>query len=112
MTVRAVLDLGGGATADRIKEAVRIILSDKKTDHLFINIFGGITRCDEVAGGIHKAYEEGNLTIPVIIRFEGTNKAKGLEIISGIPGVTYADSLLEGVAARSAQKKLVGGGRK
>ena len=112
MTVRAVLDLGGGATADRIKEAVRIILSDKKTDHLFINIFGGITRCDEVAGGIHKAYEEGNLTKPVIIRFEGTNKAKGLEIISGIPGVTYADSLLEGVAALSAQKKLVGGRQK
>lgn len=103
---------GRRSDADRIKEAVRIILSDKKTDHLFINIFGGITRCDEVAGGIHKAYEEGNLTKPVIIRFEGTNKAKGLEIISGIPGVTYADSLLEGVAALSAQKKLVGGGRK
>lgn len=110
MTVRAVLDLGGGATAERIKEAVRIILSDTATDHLFINIFGGITRCDEVAGGIRKAYEEGNLTKPVIIRFEGTNKAKGMEIISGIPGVTYADSLLEGVAALSAQKK--GGGRK
>jgi len=112
MTVRAVLDLGGGATADRIKEAVRIILNDRKTQHLFINIFGGITRCDEVAGGIRKAYEEGNLTKPVIIRFEGTNKAKGLEIISGIPGVTYADSLLEGVAALSAQKKNEGGSRK
>ncbi len=112
MCVRAVLDLGGGATAERIKEAVRIILSDRKTEHLFINIFGGITRCDEVAGGVRKAYEEGNLTKPVIIRFEGTNKAKGLEIISGIPGVTYADSLLEGVADLSAQKKNEGGGQK
>ncbi len=109
MTVRAVLDLGGGATAERIKEAVRIILSDAKTEILFINIFGGITRCDEVAGGIRKAYDEGNLTKPVIIRFEGTNKAKGLEIISGIPGVTYADSLLEGVAVLSEMKKKEGG---
>ncbi len=96
--VRAVLDLGGGATAERIKEAVRIILSDEDTHFLFINIFGGITRCDEVAGGIKLAYESGRLTKPVIIRFEGTNKAKGLDIISGIPGVAYADGLIEGVA--------------
>lgn len=113
MSVRAVLDLGGGATAERIQEAVRIILSDERTRHLFINIFGGITRCDEVAGGIRRAYEAGHLTKPVILRFEGTNKARGLEIISGIPGVTYADSLLEGVAALSAEKNgSKGGGRK
>ena len=113
MSVRAVLDLGGGATAERIQEAVRIILSDERTRHLFINIFGGITRCDEVAGGIRRAYEAGHLTKPVILRFEGTNKARGLEIISGIPGVTYADSLLEGVAVLSAEKNgSKGGGRK
>lgn len=112
MTVRAVLDLGGGATAERIKEAVRIILSDGKTEYLFINIFGGITRCDEVAGGIQKAYEEGNLTKPVVIRFEGTNKAKGLEIISNIPGVKYADGLLEGVDVLTTLKDNEGGAQK
>ena len=80
MSVRAVLDLGGGATAERIQEAVRIILSDERTRHLFINIFGGITRCDEVAGGIRRAYEAGHLTKPVILRFEGTNKARGLAV--------------------------------
>lgn len=110
MRVRAVLDLGGGATAERIQEAVRIILSDERTKYLFINIFGGITRCDEVAGGIRRAYEAGHLTKPVILRFEGTNKARGLEIISGIPGVAYADSLLEGVAVLCAEKNGSKGG--
>ena len=109
MRVRAVLDLGGGATAERIQEAVRIILSDERTKYLFINIFGGITRC-EVAGGIRRAYEAGHLTKPVILRFEGTNKARGLEIISGIPGVAYADSLLEGVAVLCAEKNGSKGG--
>src|SRR5665648_696688 len=55
MKVGAALDLGGGATADRIKEAVRIILSDEKIKYLYINIFGGITRCNEVAEGVKTA---------------------------------------------------------
>ena len=82
----------------------------QRTKYLFINIFGGITRCDEVAGGIRRAYEAGHLTKPVILRFEGTNKARGLEIISGIPGVAYADSLLEGVAVLCAEKNGSKGG--
>ncbi len=97
MTTRTTLDLGGGATAERIKEAVRILLSDDKIEYLFINIFGGITRCDEVAGGIRLAKELYNIKQPMVIRFEGTNKAKGLEIIDGLENVTYVDGLLAGV---------------
>ena len=97
MTTRTTLDLGGGATAERIKEAVRILLSDPKIEYLFINIFGGITRCDEVAGGIRMAKELYDIKQPMVIRFEGTNKDKGLEIISGLGNVTYVDGLLAGV---------------
>ncbi len=97
MTVSAVLDLGGGATAERIQHAVRILFSTPGAEYLFINIFGGITRCDEVAGGIRKAVEELGVTKPIVVRFEGTNKEKGLEIIQGLPNVTFADGLREGV---------------
>jgi len=97
MIVRSSLDLGGGATAERIKEAVRIILSDEKIKLLFINIFGGITRCDEVAGGIVMALDMYNIDKKIIVRFEGTNKDKGLEIIAGNPKVVYVPGLIEGV---------------
>lgn len=97
MSVRATLDLGGGATSDRIIEAVRIIMTDDKTKQLFINIFGGITRCDEVAYGIRAAIEQYRIEKPVIVRFEGTNKDKGLEILNGLTGVIYVNGLAEGV---------------
>ena len=95
--VRASLDLGGGATADRIKEAVRIILADPKIEILFINIFGGITRCSEVALGIKGAIEEYGITSPIIVRFEGTNKEIALETIKPLTSVIYADGLISGV---------------
>ena len=97
MKVRTALDLGGGATSERIKEAIRIILDDDKNKALFINIFGGITRCDEVAGGIRLAKEQYGINKLIIIRFEGTNKEKGLEIIQGLENVVYADGLIAGV---------------
>ncbi len=95
--VSAVLDMGGGATADRIEHAVRILFSTPGSKVLFINIFGGITRCDEVAAGIRNAVENQEIDRPIIVRFEGTNKDKGLEIIQGLKGVTYVDGLLSGV---------------
>lgn len=98
-SVRATLDLGGGATAERIREAVRIMTSDSAVKALFINIFGGITRCDEVAGGIREALTEHGVSTPVVVRFEGTNKDKGLEILAGLDGVTYVDGLSSGVEA-------------
>ncbi len=98
MTVGAVLDLGGGATAERIKEAIRILFMNKKIKALFINIFGGITRCNEVALGVKLAME---MYVPdkmLIVRFEGTNKQQGLEVLESIKGnVTFVDGLAEGV---------------
>ncbi len=105
MTVRASLDLGGGATADRIKEAVRIILADPEIHYLFINIFGGITRCSEVALGIKKAIEEYGIKSPIIVRFEGTNKEIALETIKPLENVIYADGLISGVKELCVLKK-------
>ena len=97
MSVYAGLDLGGGATSERIKEAVRIISSGEQVKAVFINIFGGITRCDEVASGIRLAKEIYGIDKPIVVRFEGTNKDKGLEIINGLENVIYADGLIQGV---------------
>ncbi len=87
MKVSAVLDLGGGATADRIKEAMRILLETPGAKAVLINIFGGITRCNEVAEGVRLALEGKHQDKIVVVRMEGTNKAQGLEIISGIRDV-------------------------
>lgn len=104
MKVGAALDLGGGATSDRIAEAVRTVLSNKSIKALMISIFGGITRCDEVAGGLRFAMESGKAGDAfVVVRVEGTNKEKGLEIIKGIKGnVTPVDNIAEGVRELAA----------
>lgn len=100
MTVGAALDLGGGATADRIKEAVRIVLSNPDIDTLFISVFGGITRCDEVAGGIRMALTGEHRNKTVVVRMEGTNKQQGLDIIKSIGGgIMSVDGIPQGVAA-------------
>ncbi len=105
MKVGAALDLGGGATADRIKEAIRIILSNKQIKALFINIFGGITRCDEVAGGVKSAVAQLTEQKLIIVRFEGTNKDKGMAILSSIQGSVIAvNGLREGVQELDARK--------
>jgi succinyl-CoA synthetase beta subunit len=96
--VGSALDLGGGATADRIAEAIRIILGNPRIRALFINIFGGITRCDEVAGGVQQALAGLAGGPLVIVRFEGTNKEKGLQILDSLTDrVVAADGLHEGV---------------
>jgi len=109
MKVGAALDLGGGATSDRIAEAIRIVLSNKNIKALFISIFGGITRCDEVAGGVKIAMEsQGNENKMVIIRIEGTNKDKGLEILKSIKGsIIPADSIREGVRELAARREML-----
>lgn len=99
MKVGAALDLGGGATAERIKEAVRIVLKTENVDMLLISIFGGITRCDEVAKGVKMALESSDSSKTVIIRIEGTSKQEGLKVIDTICGVVAADSIPEGVEA-------------
>lgn len=105
MKVGAALDLGGGATAERIKEAVRIILSNEKIKYLYINIFGGITRCNEVAEGVKTAMLTQSDDKCVIVRLEGTNKDLGVTIIKTIGDkVSSVDGLVEGVAELSKRR--------
>lgn len=81
MTVGECMDQGGGATRDRLCEAVRIMFSDPKIEVVLVYIFGGITRCDEVVMGIKMALEEQPAEKRVVVRIEGTNKEQAMEII-------------------------------
>ena len=76
------LDVGGGATKERVCEAFKIILSDEKVKGILVNIFGGIVRCDLIAEGILAAVKEVQLKIPVVVRLEGNNAALGAEILN------------------------------
>jgi succinyl-CoA synthetase beta subunit len=76
------LDVGGGATSEKMAAALNIVLSDPNVTALFINILGGITRCDEVARGILKAKEKTGVTKPVVIRLVGTNEEEGKRILT------------------------------
>jgi succinyl-CoA synthetase beta subunit len=91
------LDIGGGATPEQVATALRIILTDENVKCVLFNIFGGITRCDEVANGILIAYNEVMPSVPMIIRLQGTNAAAGNQIISEaqIPNIISADTLTE-----------------
>ncbi len=109
LKVCAGLDLGGGATADRICEALRIMFSTPGIRGALINIFGGITRCDEVAGGVKQAVEKYGLDGRVIIiRMEGTNKEQGVMIIRSLKGnITLVDGLRESMLAlKEARQSL------
>jgi succinyl-CoA synthetase beta subunit len=108
--VACALDLGGGATADRISEAVRIVLSNPSVRLVFVNIFGGITRCEEVAGGIVRASAE-SPTGQFVVRMEGTNKEKGLAICRESPqGIRLVDGL-EGAMVAIADAFADAGGQ-
>jgi succinyl-CoA synthetase beta subunit len=84
------LDVGGGASAEQVKNAFRIILSDKNVKAILINIFGGIMRGDRIAEGVVSAAKEIGLPVPVVVRLEGTNVELGKEILakSGLPLIT------------------------
>ena len=90
------LDVGGGATPEKVASAVKIILSDPKVRRVLVNIFGGILRCDIAGEGIVMAYKETGSSIPLVVRMLGTNVAEGKEILagSGLP-VVFADTLTE-----------------
>ncbi len=75
------LDIGGGARADKVKQSVQLVLKNPNVKGLFINIFGGITRCDEVANGIIEAYEEKRYDVPLVVRLQGTNYEEGKRIL-------------------------------
>ena len=75
------LDVGGGASSEKVSAAFKIILSDKNVKGILINIFGGIMRCDVLAQGVVDAAKETNLSIPLVVRLAGTNVEKGKEIL-------------------------------
>jgi succinyl-CoA synthetase beta subunit len=76
------LDVGGGASADQVKNAFQIILSDKNVKAILINIFGGIMRCDRIAEGVVEASKQVGMPVPVVVRLEGTNVELGKEILA------------------------------
>ncbi len=96
------LDVGGGATREKVTAAFKIILSDQNVEGILVNIFGGIMRCDIIANGILEAAKEVNLSIPLVVRLEGTNADLGKEILakSGL-AIISADNLAD------AAKKIV-----
>jgi succinyl-CoA synthetase beta subunit len=76
------LDAGGGSKADEVVTALEVLLSDDKVKALLVNIFGGITRCDEVAEGLLVALERLGTTMPIVVRLDGTNEEEGRRIIA------------------------------
>ncbi len=90
------LDVGGGATKERVTAAFKIILSDPNVEGILVNIFGGIMRCDVIAEGVVAAAREVSLNVPLVVRLEGTNVALGKEIMarSGLP-IISADNLAD-----------------
>jgi len=101
------LDVGGGATTERVTIAFKIILSDPNVKGILVNIFGGIMRCDVIAEGIIEGAKIVNLDVPLVVRLEGTNVDKGKEILanSGLP-IISADNLAD--AADKVVKAVAG----
>ncbi|AGN36230.1 ADP-forming succinate--CoA ligase subunit beta [Bacillus paralicheniformis] len=91
------LDVGGGATAEKVTEAFKIILSDQNVKGIFVNIFGGIMKCDVIAEGVVEATKQVGLTLPLVVRLEGTNVDLGKKILddSGL-NITSAESMADG----------------
>ncbi|MCV9887644.1 ADP-forming succinate--CoA ligase subunit beta [Metabacillus halosaccharovorans] len=91
------LDVGGGATAEKVTEAFKIILSDQNVKGIFVNIFGGIMKCDVIAEGVVEATKQVGLEIPLVVRLEGTNVELGKKILdeSGL-NITSAQSMADG----------------
>ena len=91
------LDVGGSATAEKVKEAFKIILSDDKVKGIFVNIFGGIMKCDVIATGVVAAAKELGLTVPLVVRLEGTNVELGKRILrESRLNITAAESMADG----------------
>ena len=95
------LDAGGGSRADAITSAVEVILSDPKVKAVLFNIFGGITRCDEVAKGLIEAFGQIKPTVPFVVRLDGTNDVEGRRLLAeaALPNV-YTESTMDGAAAK------------
>ena len=90
------LDVGGGATAEKVTEAFKIMLKNPNVKGILVNIFGGIMRCDTIASGIITAVKQVNLSVPLVVRMKGTNDALGKQMLadSGLP-IISADNMAE-----------------
>ncbi|MEL6486881.1 MAG: succinate--CoA ligase subunit beta, partial [Pseudomonadota bacterium] len=95
-------DVGGGASAEKVAAAFKIIMKDPKVEGILVNIFGGIMKCDIIANGVVQAAKDVNLQVPLVVRLEGTNVEAGKEILanSGL-AIVPADDLGD------AAKKIV-----
>jgi acyl-CoA synthetase (NDP forming) len=100
------LDVGGGATKERVSEAFKIILSDDKVKAVLINIFGGIVRCDLIAEGVIGAVQEIGVEVPVVVRLEGNNAELGRKVLadSGL-NIIAATSLTDAAAGRTSRRR-------
>jgi succinyl-CoA synthetase beta subunit len=94
------LDAGGGSKADAIVNAVEVILSDEKVKAVLFNVFGGITRCDEVARGLIEAFEQVKVDVPFVVRLDGTNDKEGRRLLAEaeLPNVHVEQTMLGGAA--------------
>jgi succinyl-CoA synthetase beta subunit len=99
------LDAGGGSKAEAIVDAVEVILSDDKVKAVLFNIFGGITRCDEVARGLIEAFAQVKPSVPFVVRLNGTNEEEGQKLLAeaDLPNVTV-EKTMDGAAARVVEK--------
>jgi succinyl-CoA synthetase beta subunit len=105
------LDAGGGSKAEAIAAALEVITSDEKVNAILFNIFGGITRCDEVAKGIIEAYGRVDLKVPVVVRLDGTNSEEGLGLLADadLPNLHVEQTML-GAASRVVELADAEGG--
>ncbi len=102
------LDIGGGASPDRVTKAFKLVLDDEKVKAILVNIFAGINRCDWIAEGVIQAFGKLEVKVPVIVRLSGTNVDKGVQILkdSGYPIIT-ADTLAEAAEKSVAERNRV-----
>ena len=91
------LDIGGSSNPEKVVTAIKIITSDPSVRSIFINIFGGITRCDDVARGLKTAVEQSKPDLPIVVRLTGTNEEQAREILKEIPGLVSQDTMDDGV---------------
>ncbi|MED6343979.1 MAG: succinate--CoA ligase subunit beta, partial [Pseudomonadota bacterium] len=103
------LDVGGGATTDRVKMAIDIIMENPNVDAILINIFGGIVRCDVIAQGITEAVKSTAIDIPIVVRLQGTNVELGTRILeeSGMKIISASDLTDAAIKVVSSVKEAV-----
>src|SRR5690625_4318971 len=101
------LDVGGGASAEKVTEAFKIMLSNENVKAILVNIFGGIMRCDVIAEGVIAASKAVNLNVPLVVRMKGTNEEQGKQMLadSGLP-IISAETMAEAATKIGAAAKV------